>query len=328
MATISKRGDRWCVQVRRRGHKSQNATFPTKGMAEAWARKIERELDLARVDIIGRQITAQELLERYRDGESASHKGARWEGNRLNKIVREAPWVGFRCEEITADTLRRWRDNRLSVVSGSTVKREMTLLSAAFTHAMREGWVRLHQNPWTSVIKPGEGRARERVIAMDELTRIVGRLDLERKPEFVRDWAPLVAWFAYETAMRISEILALRTKDVSGRVARLYDTKNGMSRNVPLSTLAVAIVNHVAEDPEEKLFQINEGTLGIYWRKARSIAGITDANFHDLRHTAITRFARSGKFNVLELAAISGHKNLQYLKRYTHLLAEDLAAKM
>ena len=35
MATISKRGDRWCVQVRRRGHKSQNATFPTKGMAEA-----------------------------------------------------------------------------------------------------------------------------------------------------------------------------------------------------------------------------------------------------------------------------------------------------
>ena len=62
--------------------------------------------------------------------------------------------------------------------------------------------------------------------------------------------------------------------DVSGRVARLYDTKNGMPRNVPLSTLAVAIVNHVAEDPEEKLFQINEGTLGIYWRKARSIAGI------------------------------------------------------
>lgn len=95
-----------------------------------------------------------------------------------------------------------------------------------------------------------------------------------------------------------------------------------------MSTLAVAIVNHVAEDPEEKLFQINEGTLGIYWRKARSIAGITDANFHDLRHTAITRFARSGKFNVLELAAISGHKNLQYLKRYTHLLAEDLAAKI
>jgi len=31
---------------------------------------------------------------------------------------------------------------------------------------------------------------------------------------------------------------------------------------------------------------------------------------------------------VLEMAAVSGHKTLQMLKRYTHLQAEKLAAKL
>lgn len=36
----------------------------------------------------------------------------------------------------------------------------------------------------------------------------------------------------------------------------------------------------------------------------------------------------SRDFSVLELAAVSGHKTLQMLKRYTHLQAAKLAEKM
>jgi len=57
-------------------------------------------------------------------------------------------------------------------------------------------------------------------------------------------------------------------------------------------------------------------------------AQINDLTFHDLRHEALSRLAERGDFSVLELAAVSGHKSLQVLKRYTHLQAEKLARKL
>jgi hypothetical protein len=38
--------------------------------------------------------------------------------------------------------------------------------------------------------------------------------------------------------------------------------------------------------------------------------------------------AERGDFTVLEMGAVSVHKTLQMLKRYTHLQAEKLAAKL
>jgi integrase len=54
---------------------------------------------------------------------------------------------------------------------------------------------------------------------------------------------------------------------------------------------------------------------------------LEDLNFHDLRHEAISRLFELG-LNPIEVAAISGHKTLQMLKRYTHLKAADLAKKL
>jgi integrase len=50
-------------------------------------------------------------------------------------------------------------------------------------------------------------------------------------------------------------------------------------------------------------------------------------NFHDLRHEATSRFFETG-LGFQEVAAITGHKTLQMLKRYTHLRAENLAKKL
>ena len=50
-------------------------------------------------------------------------------------------------------------------------------------------------------------------------------------------------------------------------------------------------------------------------------------DLHDLRHEATSRLFEKG-FNPMEVSAITGHKTLQMLKRYTHLRAEDLAKRM
>jgi integrase len=56
-------------------------------------------------------------------------------------------------------------------------------------------------------------------------------------------------------------------------------------------------------------------------------ANIVGVRFHDLRHEATSRLFEKG-LNVMEVAAITGHKTLDMLKRYTHLRAEDLAKKL
>ena len=55
---------------------------------------------------------------------------------------------------------------------------------------------------------------------------------------------------------------------------------------------------------------------------------INDLHFHDLRHEAISRLVERGVFNLLEVAAISGHRSLAMLKRYTHLRSARLIRKL
>lgn len=55
--------------------------------------------------------------------------------------------------------------------------------------------------------------------------------------------------------------------------------------------------------------------------------GMPDLRFHDLRHEAVSRLIEGG-LSDHEVAAISGHKSMQMLKRYTHLRAEDLVSKL
>ena len=52
-----------------------------------------------------------------------------------------------------------------------------------------------------------------------------------------------------------------------------------------------------------------------------------DLNFHDLRHEAVSRLFEKG-FNLIEVAAVSGHKELRMLARYTHLRAADLVQRL
>ena len=104
-------------------------------------------------------------------------------------------------------------------------------------------------------------------------------------------------------------------------------TKNGSSRNVPLSLDAISILNDLARSFDGRVFPISNTSLRGLWNRACRRAGITDLHFHDLRHEATSRFFEKG-LNVMEVSAITGHKDLRMLKRYTHLRAEDLVGRL
>lgn len=73
------------------------------------------------------------------------------------------------------------------------------------------------------------------------------------------------------------------------------------------------------------------GSAGARSNAAR--AAVPDLHLHDLRHEGITRIAESAHMagipiTPIELAAISGHRDLRTLARYAHICASNLAQRL
>ena len=181
----------------------------------------------------------------------------------------------------------------------------------------------LRTNPVSLISKPRASRPRDRRLEAGELERILLACE--------NTWFKPVVLFAIETGMRRGEILSLTWTNVhlGKRYTHLPDTKNGDSRNVPLSPQALELLGGLPRNirGDQKVFPLHFEALKSSWRRACCRADISDLRFHDLRHEATSRFFEKG-LNVMEVAAITGHKDLRMLQRYTHLRAEDLALKL
>lgn len=76
------------------------------------------------------------------------------------------------------------------------------------------------------------------------------------------------------------------------------------------------------KDGERRPYQFKQT-----WVDMKRRLGFADLGFHDLRHEAVSRMVEAG-LSDQEVAAISGHRSMQMLKRYTHLRAEELVLKL
>jgi integrase len=142
---------------------------------------------------------------------------------------------------------------------------------------------------------------------------------------------PLII-LAIETAMRRGEMLDLQWQhvDLVRCVAHLPLTKNGDSRDIPLSRRAIAILKGLKADKgrdAERVFPVTGNSIRLAFEHLRVRAGMKDFHFHDLRHEGITRLFERG-LNIVEVSAISGHRELKMLQRYTHLRAVDLVSRL
>jgi integrase len=114
--------------------------------------------------------------------------------------------------------------------------------------------------------------------------------------------------------------------DLKRRVLHLPETKNGSSRDVPLSTKAVAVLESLPRNISGRVFDTSETAITEGFQRAAKRAGIQDFRFHDLRHEATSQLAE--KLQMHELGKVTGHKSPRMLMRYYHPRAEDLAKKL
>lgn len=276
-------------------------------------------------------IKLKDAFEQYKNKVSILKKGYEQEKYRIEQICRS--FLGEKIvRQVTSVDIATYRDQRLEEVnprtkkklSTSTVRLEMSLISN-FYDICRIEWGYADQNPVANVRKPKSPPGRDRRLTAREERLILRHCHGHSNPELYS-----IVVLALETACRQGEILKLRWEHVNlrNRIAHLPETKNGTKRDIPLSIKARDALIRLGVKSKGQIFGYTSAGLKSTWRYMLNTLEIEDLHFHDLRHEAVSRLMELGTLDVMEVAAISGHKSLAMLKRYTHLKAQKLVRKL
>ena len=320
MASIARRGNlQWRARVRIKGYPVQTRTFEIRIEAEAWDKITESEM--VRGVFVSRKeaenTTLDEALERYEREVLSKKKGYGREKTRI-KNWREHDLAKRSLASIRRSDIAKYRDTRThSGYAANTVRLELAVLSHLFETARKEWGMEGLVNPVKSIRMPSPPEGRDRRLKTGELEKILENSS-EEMGRIIR--------FALETGMRRSEVAGMTWEhvDLKKRVVTLSETKNGTKRIVPLSQESLRILSDIPRRIDGKVWGLGPDAISQDFSQACHKSGIEGLTFHDLRHEATSRFFEKG-LNPMQVAAITGHKTLQMLKRYTHLRAEDLA---
>jgi integrase len=342
---IEKRGEfSFRVSIRRKGYPNVSETFNTLVDAKKYQRQILVEMDqgvFVKRDESSKK-TLYEVLTKYEV--DVSQKKKSWESEKYKiRYFQNHKLAKHTMANLKASDFAELRDElSKSGKANATVNKHLALLSHVFSVCQKD-WGFEINNPILKIRKLKENNARSRRLENDEYEYLIKAANASNLIELTA-----LIQLGIETAMRQGELLLLEWKfiNIKKRVIILpkHITKNGTERHVPLSTEAAKVIESI---PRQLISQkIFHGVLRrnlseqfkIACLKGRELykqdhgkvddGFLINLKFHDQRHEAASRLFESGKFDTMEVSAITGHKTLQMLKRYTHLKAEDLARKL
>lgn len=346
-----KKVTRYRAHVRRAGFKSQSKCFDNLADAKSWLRNAEADASQKRMEADGiytfsrvADLFAKAPPRRGTKFWSPTHL-AYWVeqfGPRDIKSVTRADINVALAKLQEKKAERRTIDGEIKLtdkaISSATVNRYLATLSSLFNFALNMGHVDRHPIKGGQVSKLGEASGRRRILTAEEEERLIA--EAERST-----WPPMALFLrlALTTGARKSEIRGLQWADIdlSRRVALVRKTKNGEQRALPL---VISVRDALVEakkvqplgsdlvffDPKRPSQPKNVDTI---WKHVRARAGLEADRedsldrvvLHSTRHTAATKLVAGGA-NVIQAAAVTGHKTVGMLKRYTHMKTDDVLA--
>lgn len=282
--------------------------------------------------------TLAQALDRYAEKVSTTKAGERWELLRIEAFKRqfaELPEFG----DVTAlpfylfDTPHyvAWRDERLKKVTEGTVLREVNLLRNVFRKGRVE-WHWTEKNPFEGATMPRDNPARTRRPQWKEIKAICRSLGYVTgtTPATKSEEVAYTFLLALRTALRPSELLRLTDEgvDITRRVLKVKRKTFHLTREireVPFSRQAARLFRPL-KGWGGPLFSVEEASRDALFRKAYKRCLISGLQFRDSRAEAATRLVRKKQVNVLQLARILDHKDLDQLNRtYFRESADDIA---
>ena len=209
-----------------------------------------------------------------------------------------------------------------------TANRYLTILRAALTRALADGKVACSGIAWKSVKPfPQVDQRRTRFLSDDEARKIVDKCG----PDF-----GLLVRAGLFSGCRYGELARLLISDFDAGVGALFvsHSKNGRPRQVYLDPEATQFFAAVCNKRRRNDCIFTDD--GKQWKKdsakgmmeaACKAAEIEPLTFHELRHSAASRWARQG-LSLAQIAQQLGHADIRMTQRYAHLCQQTLATKI
>ncbi|MDC1054489.1 site-specific integrase [Alphaproteobacteria bacterium] len=246
-------------------------------------------------------------------------KGAKSEKYKLNFLLRQ---------QIARSRILRLSPRKIIEFKNELKRTRAPATVNKYIHYIHTIWETARLS-WGIVLPPGNPTAlvkKEKVMTkIDRILTAQEYDDLLRacKQSSLKQLSDIVE-FAYLTAMRFGEITKLQVKDIDFEkcIARLHDTKNGESRDVPMVQRALDICDKYKFDEKilqfessQVLFSIHRDKFRHYFEQACRKANIKNFRFHDLRACCLTNLFKAG-WDISSVAVVSGHKSWSELQKY------------
>lgn len=310
-------------------HREQK-TFERKQAAAAWLERRETELNRPGGVERGKGLdpTLAEAIDRYTD-ESLVAIG-RTKAQVL-RAIKAYDIASKQCSDIHSSDLVSLARQLAKTRTPQTVGNYMSHLGAVFAIA-RPAWG-YQLDPMAMkdahiVCKrlglTGKSKERDRRPTLAELDLILSHYEERQKRRPAMAPMTKIILFAIFSTRRQEEIVTIRWPDLDEANSRVLvrDMKNPgekVGNNVwcDLPSQAMKIIKLMPRI-DERIFPYTTDALSASFTRACQFLGIEDLHFHDLRHDGVSRLFEIGN-SIPHVAATSGHRSWQSLKRYTHI---------
>ena len=244
-------------------------------------------------------------------------------------------YTGREMDSLTAADVHGYiTERRGKGITDSTIRRELSLLSAAINYAIK-WWDWDIPNPVANR-KPPQGEGRVRWLTQDEAAALIQAAASEpRAATHLVDFIRL----ALNTGMRRAEMLELDWQRVDLEAGLVYlevqHTKTAKRRSVPLNQTALAVMRNRLRHRDQHypgspwVFTRNNGkrikSVTKSFMTACRRADIKDFTIHDMRHCTAAWLVSAG-VPLPEVRDLLGHSTIQVTERYAHLAPENVRA--
>lgn len=219
-------------------------------------------------------------------------------------------------KDITARQAEKWLAAKVAQgMSGA--------MQNTFICALRYYYVQMLQQPNWKIVLPFPRKAHQlpNVLSKEEVKKLLSKMgNLKHKTMLL---------LAYACGLRVSEIIALRLKDIDSHrmVINIKAAKGKKDRCVMLSELLLSALRsyYKAYQPKEWLFegqfqeQYSTRSIQKIFSVAKIKAGIKkEVTLHSLRHSFATHLHETGT-DIRIIQELLGHNDPKTTERYTHV---------
>ncbi|UXV21383.1 tyrosine-type recombinase/integrase [Pseudomonas fluorescens] len=311
-------------------------TFARKQAAQAWARK--RETELAEPGAIERAnrkaATVKEMIDRYLSEMEKVRPLGKTKLATL-KAISESYLGKLNDQDISSQVLVEYALWRMGKEGGTvqpqTAGNDLAHLGAVLSIARPAWGYAVDPHAMTDarrVLKKlgynMKSRERDRRPTLEELDKLLTHFQgiQARRPTSINMLK--MSGFALFSTRRQEEITRIQWTDLDemGHRVLVRDMKNpgqkiGNDVWCHLPPEAWAILQSMPKVLPE-IFPYSAESVSTSWTRACQILGIENLHFHDLRHDGVSRLFEMD-WDIPRVASVSGHRDWNSMRRYTHL---------